>query len=279
MKKVCFILLFVVIAASCSEKEETEDHNTISIEDPDEKHAIIEKAQAAEKEIQSMWTITSLHQHYTGDSINQEITMQIHNKLMLAPLSSSTHSSMPALDYEFAMYSNEEATYFTENPNTENEDWQKLPDSDHKEIIADYKNTSFINYPVLLEHIDELIVNDIEDVNDKAYYELILKGDADTIYHKLLPQNDMDSLAQTDMDDDLSKTSVDEFSLSVKLEMDTGHLIGFETKMNGTAYFEGEDTSISEDVTFYVEGINIYEGEDDYYLVPSGLQRYMDGKD
>ncbi|WP_164214351.1 DUF6612 family protein [Virgibacillus sp. YIM 98842] len=273
-------MLFVVIAASCSEKEETEDHNTVSIEDPDEKQAIIEKAQAAEKEIQSMWTITNLHQHYTGDSINQEITMQIHNKLMLDPLSSSTHSSMPALDYEFAMYSNEDATYFTENPNTENEDWQKLPNADHKEIIADYKNTSFINYPVLLEHIDELIVNDIEDeINDKPYYELILKGDADTIYHKLLPQNDMGGLAQTDMDDDPGETSVDEFSLSVKLEKDTGHLIEFETKMNGTAIFEGEDISISEDMTFYVEGINIYEGEDDYYLVPSELQRYMDGKD
>jgi hypothetical protein len=272
MKKVCFILLFLVIAASCSEKEETEDHNTVSIEDPDEKQAIIEKAQAAEKEIQSMWTITNSHQHYTGDSINQEITMQIHNKLMLDPLSSSTHSSMPTIDYEFAMYSNEDATYFTENPNTENEDWQKLPDSDHKEIIADYKNTSFINYPILLEHIDELIVNDVEDeINDKAYYELILKGDADTIYHKLLPQNDTDGLA--DMNDDLSETSVDEFSLSVKLEKDTGHLIDFETKMNGTADFEGENISLSEDLTFYIEGINIYEDEDDSYLVPSGLQR------
>lgn len=278
MKKIRFILLFFVIVASCSGKEETGDHPTVSIKDPDEKNTIIEKAQAAEKKIHSMWTITNVHQQYTGYSINQEITMQIHNKLMLDPLSSSIHTSMVTSDYEFAMYSNEDATYFTENPNSENEDWKKLSDSDHKEIITDYKNPSFINYNMLLEHIDELIVNAVKDeINDTAYFELILNGDSNTIYHELLPHNNMDDLAQTDMDEDFGETSVNDFSLSVKLEKDTGHLIGFETKMNGTIDFKGEVINLSENMTLYIEGINIYE--DDYHLIPSGLQRDIEDKD
>ncbi|WP_269521623.1 hypothetical protein [Bacillus sp. J33] len=37
MKKICFILLFLVIASSCSTKEETEGYNITSIEEAAEK--------------------------------------------------------------------------------------------------------------------------------------------------------------------------------------------------------------------------------------------------
>lgn len=116
MKKICFILLFLVIASSCSTKEETEGYNMTSIEDPDEKNDIIEIAQAAVKDIQSMKSIMIVTQQFTGDSINEETTMQIDNNLMFDPLSSSVHVSMTTLgqNVAYAMYSNEDATYFTE---------------------------------------------------------------------------------------------------------------------------------------------------------------------
>ncbi|MUK90707.1 hypothetical protein GMD78_20335 [Ornithinibacillus sp. L9] len=268
MKKICFILLFLVIASSCSTKEETEGYRMTSIEEPNEKNAIIEKAQTAAREIQSMKTITILTQHFTGDSINEETTMQINNNLMFDPLSSSVHVLMTTLgqNEEFAMYSNEDATYFTDNPNTESETWQRLPDTDHEEIIADYKSTtSFINYDILVEHIDELIVNDV----DIEYYELILNGDSN-IYHELLTQDNLVETAE-------EQASVDEFTFSAKLEKDTGHLIDFETKMYGTVEFEGEVISLFETMTLYVEGINIFEDENS--LVPIGVERYIENNE
>lgn len=275
MKKICFILLFLVIASSCSTKEETEGYNMTSIEEPAEKNDIKEKAQAAEGEIQSMKTITILTQHFTGDSINEKTTMQVYNNLMFDPLSSSVHVLMTTLGQseKFAMYSNEDATYFTENPNTENEAWQRLPDTDHEEITADYKSTtSFINYDILLEHIDELIVNEVDDdddIYDKGYYELILNGDSN-IYHELLTQDNLVDTAK-------ERASVDEFSFSVKLEKDTDQLIDFDTKMTGTVDFEGEVISLFETMTLYVEGINIFEDED--FLVPIGVERYIENNE
>ncbi|WP_026583813.1 hypothetical protein [Bacillus sp. J33] len=61
-----------------------------------------------------MKTITILTQHFTGDSINEKITMQVDNKLMFDPLSSSVHVLMTTLGQseKFAMYSNEDAAYF-----------------------------------------------------------------------------------------------------------------------------------------------------------------------
>ncbi|WP_096186468.1 DUF6612 family protein [Evansella halocellulosilytica] len=275
MKKICFILLFLVIASSCSTKEETEGYNMTSIEDPDEKNDIIEIAQAAVKDIQSMKSIMIVTQQFTGDSINEETTMQIDNNLMFDPLSSSVHVSMTTLgqNVAYAMYSNEDATYFTENPNTENEAWQRLPDTDHEEIIADYKSTtSFINYDLLLEHIDELIVNDVDDdIDDREYYELILNGDTN-IYHELLTQDNLVDIAE-------ERASVDEFSLSVKLEKDTGHLIDFDTKMYGTVDFDGEVISLFETMTSSIEGINIFEDEDEYFLVPIGVERYIENNE
>ncbi|MBP2079163.1 DUF6612 family protein [Oceanobacillus polygoni] len=270
MKKVCFILLFLVIASSCSAKEDTESYNTTPIEDPNEKNDIIEKAQAAAEEIQSMRTITVITQQFTGDSINEETTVQVDNSLIVDPLSSSLHVSMATLgqETEFAMYSNKDATYYTENPNTENEDWQRLSDTDHEEITADYKSTtSFINYDILLEHIDELIVNDVDedDTYDTAYYELILSGDSN-IYHELLTQDNFVDTAE-------EQASVEAFSVSVKLEKDTGHLIDFATEMYGTVDFEGEVIDLFETMAFYFEGINIFEEE--HFFVPTGVEQYI----
>lgn len=289
MKKICFILLFLVIASSCSTKEETEDYNMTSIEKPDEKKDIIEKAQAAEEEIQNIKSRRGLTQHFTGDSFNEETSMRVSNSLMFDPLSSNIHVWITTLgqNVEFAMYSNEDATYmtdFTEYPNTENEAWQRLPDTDtenddwerladtdHEEIISDYKNnTSFINYDILLEHIDELTVNDVDDnINDIEYYELILNGDSN-IYHELLTQYNLVDMAE-------EQASVDEFSFSVKLEKDTGHLIDFDTKMHGKVDFEGEVISLSETMTYNVEGINIFEDED--FLVPIRLERDIENNE
>lgn len=155
----------------------------------------------------------------------------------------------------------------------ENEAWQRLPDTDHEEIIADYKSTtSFINYDLLLEHIDELIVNDVDDdIDDREYYELILNGDT-TIYHELLTQDNLVDIAE-------ERASVDEFSLSVKLEKDTGHLIDFDTKMYGTVDFDGEVISLFETMTSSIEGINIFEDEDEYFLVPIGVERYIENNE
>ncbi|KGA95622.1 hypothetical protein AJ85_06940 [Alkalihalobacillus alcalophilus ATCC 27647 = CGMCC 1.3604] len=270
MKKICFILLFLVIVSSCTTKEETEDYNMTSIEDLDEKNDIIEKAQAAVEEIQSMKTITILTQQFTGESINEETTIQVDNNLLFDPLSSSVHVLMTTLgqNVEFSMYSNEDATYFTENPNTENEVWQRLPETEHEEIIADYKRTtSFINYDLLLEHIDELVVNDVDD--DIEYYELILNGDSN-IYHQLLTQDHLVDMAE-------EQASVDTFSFSIKLEKDTGHLINFDTTMYGTVDFEGEVISLFETMTLYVEGINIFE--DEYSLVPVGVEQYIENNE
>lgn len=272
MKKICFILLFLVIASSCSTKEETEGNDKTSMEDSDIKYDIIEKAQAAVEEIQSMKSITILSQQFTGDSINEETTMQVSNNIVFEPLSSSMHVSMTTLGQEtgFAMYSNEDATYFTDNPNTENEEWTKLPDTDHEEITADYKSTpSFVNYDILLEHIDDLIVNDVvDDIDDTEHYELILNGSSN-IYHELLPQ---DNLADTVEE----RASVDEFSLSVKLDKDTGNLVDFNTKMYGTMDFDGEDINVIETMTLYVEGINVFEDEEESFLVPSGVEQYIE---
>ncbi|WP_026583812.1 hypothetical protein [Bacillus sp. J33] len=144
---------------------------------------------------------------------------------------------------------------------------------DHEEITADYKSTtSFINYDILLEHIDELIVNEVDgDIYDKGYYELILNGDSN-IYHELLTQDNLVNTAE-------ERASVEEFSFSVKLEKDTGQLIDFDTKMTGTVDFEGEVISLFETMTLYVEGINIFEDEDEDFLVPIGVERYIENNE
>ncbi|GAB3796072.1 DUF6612 family protein [Virgibacillus kimchii] len=271
MRKICFIFLLFITASSCVAKEETEGYNKMSIEEPDEKMDIIEKALAAEEEIQSMKSITILSQHISGDAIDEETTMQVDNNIMFDPLSSIIHVLTTTLgqEVEFAMYSNEDATYFTDNPNTENEAWQTLPDTDHEEIITDYKSPpSFINYDILRENIDELSMKVVDD-DDIAYYELAFNGDSN-IYHQLLSQNNIIDAAE-------EQASVDDFTLTVKLEKDTGHLIEFVTEMYGTMDFEGDDINLFETMTYYVEGINIFEDEDEFILVPNGLQEYIDG--
>lgn len=297
MKKVCFILLVLIFGSSCSINEEAEGDHIQSIEEFDEKKDIIVKAQAAEEEIQNIKSRTGFTQHFIGDSIDEETSMQFSNSLMVDPFSSLVHVWITTLDQtvEFAMYSNEEATFmtdFTEYPNTENEAWQRLPetdaknddwgkltDTDHEEIISDYKsNTYSINYDILLEHIDELIVNDADDaineienfeLNEIEYYELNLNGDSD-IYHELIPEYNLVNMAEEPVD-------VDEFSLSVKLEKDTGYLIEFDTEMNGTLDLEGEVISLYETMTYKVEGINIAEDED--FSIPARLEQDIENNE
>lgn len=156
-------------------------------------------------------------------------------------------------------------------PNTENEAWQTLPDTDHEEIIADYKNNpSCINYDLLREHIDKLTINVVDD-DDIAYYELVFNGDSN-IYHQLISQSNIDASAE-------EQASVNDFTITVKLEKDTGHLIDFYTEMYGTMDFEGKDINLFETMTYYVEGINIFENEDEYFLVPNGVKAYIESED
>jgi hypothetical protein len=253
-----FILFLSVIVSSCSSSSDL--YNSTAIDDPDEITAILEKAQAAEEEINSIVTSTETSQEMRADEVLREKTViNVSSSLILDPLTGVINTEMELLGepIEFRMYLSEDATYVSYDPNEEDENWQKLTEGDHEEIMADYHDgVSMVNYDVLLEHADELTLHEIDyyDTDEKYYSFEWREGDPNIYYELVTPQNRADETNEN--------ATVEEFVFTLQIDMDTGHPMTISTLMNGTQDFEGEDVHITEDIITDIRDINMLDHKD-----------------
>lgn len=256
--KIFTLLFFSIIVSSCSY---TSDHyDSMDIEDPDEITDILEKAQAAEEEINSIVISAEATQEMRVDEVLKEKTvMNVSSSLILDPLAGVINTEMELLPepIEFRMYLSEDATYLSYNPNVEDERWQKLTKGDHEEIIGDYNDgVSVVNYDVLLEHVDELTFLEIGySESDKEYYSLEWREGDPSLYFELVTQQNL-------VDETDETTTVEEFGISLELDKDTGHPMTITTWMDGTQDLEGEDVHITETISTVIRDINMLDEEE-----------------
>ncbi len=248
----------MVSACSSEPVEDDPGYNSTVIEDTSEKKDILEKAQSAEEDIYSMNSNTRAFQNMFGDQFNEEIVMSVVYTLMRQPLAGSALVDMEALgqNTRFRMHFSEDATYLSNNPDTENERWEKVTGDDHEEIIEDFKEEfSFVNFDVLLEHIDELTFADVDNYeSDSEYYEVTFHGESD-IYHALINE-------QNWIDESNQPASVEEFTFTLSLEKGTYHPMSINTEMQGTLDFEGEVIQVSESMFTDISFINVHKDGD-----------------
>lgn len=272
MLKTFSLLFLFVIVSSCSSEvmDEDRDYSKMIIEDHDEITGILEKAQAAEKEINSIVITAETSQEMTIDEVNEKTVMNVTSSIILDPIAGVINTEMELLGEtaDLRMYLSEDATYLSNNPNDDDESWEKLTDRDHEEIIADYNDEfSLVNYDVLLEHVDELALHEVDNyVRDIKYYSLEWRGDSQKNYELLTQQNPDDETDGT--------ATVEEFVLTLEIEKDTGHPMTIMTWMNGTRDMEGEEINIVETIGTSIYDINVLEDGD--LVIPEHVEQFAE---